>query len=444
MLGEEMISTTLEERIDILESSEKGEPTWRIAQRMKWDARTIQKWRKRGQEEGRAGLQSKMGRPSSGSLGGYPSEMREAIRRWRRENPGWGPKTLRTELSLHPRFEGTRLPSRSSIARFLNEEGLVAARKKSLELPESERIVVGRAHQVWEMDARGYDKIPDIGFVSLIDLNDRYTHARILSYPCSLGRERVERHPQREDYQAALRTAFMEWGMPQALQVDHDSVFYNNKSTSPFPTRFHLWLIALGITLSFIRFKMPEDQGMTERSHEIWYQQVIRGHSFSEWPAIYTKLLERRRFLNWHLPSASLVDLPPLVAFPKATHSGCHYHLAYEEDMLDLERVYLYLQQGKWFRLVSNSGTVSLGGQVYSVGTQWRQQQVEISFDPEFHTLLFYNDAASLVATHSIKGISKSELMGNIADFSCMAPFQMALPFSWEQQRDARLFETIS
>ena len=154
-----MISTTLEERVDILESSEKGEATWRLARRMNWRMRTIQKWRKRGREEGRAGLQSRMGRPSSGGLGSYPSEIRALIRRWRHENPGWGPKTLQGELSQHPYVEGKKVPSCPSIARFLREEGLVAPKQKTVELPESARIAVGSAHQVWEMDARGYDRV---------------------------------------------------------------------------------------------------------------------------------------------------------------------------------------------------------------------------------------------------------------------------------------------
>jgi hypothetical protein len=61
--------------------------------------------------------------------------------------------------------------------------------------------------------------------VTLINLNDHYSRARLLSFPCGLGRERVERHPATEDYQLALRLAFAKWGLPDRLAVDHDSVF---------------------------------------------------------------------------------------------------------------------------------------------------------------------------------------------------------------------------
>ncbi|MEM7127292.1 MAG: integrase core domain-containing protein [Chloroflexota bacterium] len=439
-----MQRTTLEDRIEILESHEKGEETWRIARRMGWQKRTIQKWRLKGGKGGRAGLKSQMGRPAKGALSSLPKEVSETLRCWRLENPGWGPTTLLAELKRHPAFEEMDLPSRTAIGRFLSDEGLVGRRMPSVSLPASERIQVESAHQVWEMDARGYEKIPDVGFVTLIDLNDRFSHVRLLSYPCYLGQERVERHAKTEDYQAALRTAFMEWGMPDALQVDHDSIFYNNKSKSPFPTRFHLWLIALGISLSFIRPKQPEDQGMTERSHQLWYQQVIQGHTFPEWSSLYDALHKRLDFLNQHLPCRSLGGKPPLAAHPDAVHSGRHYHLNFEEEMLQLHRIYAYLQHGRWFRQVSQSGTVSLGGHVYSVGYKLQQHQLEISFDADSHKLLFFDEAGSLISTKELKGFSKSLIMGDISDLSLFAPFQLALPFSWEQQRDARLYGTIS
>ena len=197
-----MASTTLEERIDIFESAEKGEASWRTARRQPWRQRTIQKWRRRGRLLGRAGLGSQMGRPKTGSLGSFSPEIGDTLRRWRQANPGWGPTTLRTELMLQDAFKGERLPSPATIGRFLHAEGFTARREPSVDLPASQSVRAGHAHQVWELDARGYEKIPDVGMVTLIHLNDRYTHARLLSYPCWLGQTSVERHAKTEDYQS--------------------------------------------------------------------------------------------------------------------------------------------------------------------------------------------------------------------------------------------------
>jgi hypothetical protein len=68
---------------------------------------------------------SQMGRPRRGALSSYPQEMCEQLKQWSQQHPGWGAKTLRTELSLCAAFESQRLPSRSTLARWLKETDVV-------------------------------------------------------------------------------------------------------------------------------------------------------------------------------------------------------------------------------------------------------------------------------------------------------------------------------
>lgn len=74
---------------------------------------------------------------------------------------------------------------------------------------------------------------------------------------------------------------------------------------------------------------------------------------------------KRREFLNRDLPCASLANQPPLVAFPGAVYSGRPHRPEWEADLLDLEHVWDYLAQGRWFRETNNVYTFSLGGQIY-------------------------------------------------------------------------------
>ncbi len=330
------VCTTLEERIEILTECEKGKPAWRLERRIGWSQSTIYKWRLRGQREGRARLVSQMGRPKRGALSSYPAEVGDMITRWRHAHPGRGAGTIVAELRRHPYFEGRKVPSVASINRFLREQEFIPKRQKQVELPECQPQPNGFAHDVWEMDAQGYEFVPDVGMITLININDRVSHLRLLSYPCFLGSERVERHANTVDYQVALRLGFSQWGRPKVLQVDHESVFFDNKTKSPFPTLLHLWLLALGIQLTFGRVGRPTDQGMTERSHQLWSRQVLQGQHYADWEALYRAVQERRDFLNEHLPCAPLNRQPPLVAFPEARFSGRPYRPEYEEDMLDL------------------------------------------------------------------------------------------------------------
>ena len=90
--------TTLEERIDIRERAEAGQTDPEIAAATGWKVWTVRKWRRKAQREGRSGLASRLGRPPSGALGHFPSDIREAIRQMRRAHSGWGPLTILKEL----------------------------------------------------------------------------------------------------------------------------------------------------------------------------------------------------------------------------------------------------------------------------------------------------------------------------------------------------------
>ena len=434
------VMTSLAERIDIVESSAAGETAWRISRRLGWRQSTIRKWRNRGGKLGRTGLISHMGRPAKGALSSFAEEVAATVLRWRQKKPGWGPITLRKELEQHPAFAGQKLPAASHIGRFLKEKGLTKRYERHQELPQEEKPA-GLPHEVWEMDAQGYQFIPGVGQVTLINLNDRGSHLRLLSYPCWLGHKRVERHANTGDYQTALRLAFVDWGLPQALQVDHESVFFDNKSKSPFPTLLHLWLIALGVPLHFGRYGRATDQGMTERSHRLWDGQVIREATFAHWQALYDALYQRRDFLNTILPCASLDGQPPLVAYPQARHSGRPYRLEWEAELLDPRRIDAYLAQGRWFRRIADNGIISLGGTVYNVGRKWKRQDIEVTYDPDSRQFCCFDAAAQLLKTFPLRDISIESLIGDVFPLVHFPVFQLALPFTWNEQSVIRLYE---
>ena len=436
--------TMLEDRLQIVSLAEAGWSDPQMAKQTGWSVHTVRKWRRRGQRQGRAGLASPMGRPAKGPLSTYPANIRHTLKTLREAHPGWGAKTLRVELERDAHLVGQAPPSVASIERFLKAEGLSRVYEKHHELPEPDRQPAEQPHEVWEMDARGYSKIPEAGVISLVNLNDRCSHARLLSYPVWVGRQRCSRHPDTEDYQTALRLAFTDWGLPGQLQVDHESVFVDNISKSPFPTRLHLWLVALNVGLIFGRRSRPTDQGLTERSHQLWAGQCLAGQHFADWDHLYQTLHERRDVLNYDLPCASLDNQPPLVAFPDASHSGRNYRPEWEHDLLDLSHVWNYLAQGRWYRKTSKDYTFSLGGHVYYIGKPWQLVQLEITFDPSDQHLVCLDEVGELAARYPIKGLTLDALMGTMATYINLPMFQLALPFDWADFQPVRLFEGIS
>ena len=438
-----MKATSLEERVTILTLANTGHSDRDIAQRTGWKLSTVRKWRRRGQVEGCAGLVSKMGRPATDALSTFSSVVRERLRAMRESHPGWGPLTMRLELEDDPSLAGKSIPVRSSIARWLKREELTRSYERHQVLPQPASVFVRTCHQEWEMDARGYEQTPEVGVVTLINLSDCFSKVHLLSYPCWLGEQRATRHPNTADYQLVFRLSASEWGLPDRLAVDRDSVFYDNLSKSPFPTRFHIWLLALGVDMILGSTSRPTERGMIERSHQTWQQQVLRGQVFANWEALRHALEERRAFLNQRLPCSTLGGVPRLVAHPEARTPRRLYRPEWEAELLDLSRVFTYLSQGRWFRKGSNIGAVSLGGKVYALGRDWARKDVEITFDPTDQCLKFYAPDGDRRKSLPIKGLERADLMGELGPLAQTDHFQLVLPFTWDEWRVIRLYETL-
>jgi transposase InsO family protein len=318
---------------------------------------TVRKWRRRGQHQGRSGLSSHMGRPRTGPLSTFPTGMRDAIMQMRRTHPSWGPNTLLAELRVDPRWVEHPLPSRSRIAALLKAEKLTRTYQQHSELPAPPTQPQGAPHDEWELDAQGRMHVAGVGNVSLITMIDTVSRLKIESYPCL-----ETTNPPCSAYQLMLRRAFLTVGLPRRITLDHGTVFYDNTSPSPFPTRLHLWLLALGMDVCFTRKRCPTDHAKIERTHQTMTLQALLGQRWPDQAALWAGLDARCAMLNQHIPSSVLQDRAPLQAYPEAVHSGRFYRPEWEAEMLDLDRVFAYLANCRWFRRIRANGRLELGG----------------------------------------------------------------------------------
>ena len=176
-------TTTFQERLDITERAAAGQSDPEIAAALGCSVWTVRKWRRRGQHQGRTGLSSQMGRPTTGPLSTLPTGMRDAILHLRRTHPGWGPTTLLAELRVDLRWTDQPLPSRSRIAALLNAEKLTRRYQKLSPLPTPAIQPEGAPHDEWKLDAQGRMHVAGVGNVSLITIVDRVSRPKVESYP---------------------------------------------------------------------------------------------------------------------------------------------------------------------------------------------------------------------------------------------------------------------
>lgn len=372
-----------------------------------------------------------MGRPAQQPLHTFALCIVMQIETLRNRYPGWGPKTLYHELENDSRFRGLALPKPSTIALFLKAKDLTRRYGKHSPMPTEKATAPKRAHQLWQLDAQGNFHLDPIGPISMINIKDIFSLTYCMAFPNK--KKSIGGHPKRVDYQCALRLAFMEKGLPEAIQTDHEAIFYENKSKSPFPTMLHLWLISLGVSQVFSRIHQPTDQAHVERMHQMMESQVIQGVKYHNWEALFRACQKRRNVLNETYPCSSIGNRAPLEVFPEARHSGRYYHPQREERMMDLNKVYDFLAKGKWFRWTSKTKTITLGGQAYYLLKFKPKEQVQITFDPKKLHFIFHDDKEQFLAALPIQKLSKQTLMGQL--YWALSNVQLEIPFSWEAEK---------
>ena len=425
--------TSFEKRVAIGELAQAGRTDAQTAQALGLSVSVVRKWRRRGQA-GRAGLISHMGRPARGPLSQAAPEMVAEIKRLRSQHPGWGPLTLHTELARPSlRLEGAR-PGRTQIAAFLKVDGSTrpyVSRSPLLQPPPPAAV----PHAEREMDAQSPQRVTAVGRVVVINIGDPVSRLLTDSLGC-LGRRKAST----PDYQLALRRAFLRFGLPGSLSLDHDSVFADPTSASPYPTTLHLWLLALGVGVRFIDVGRPTQHGFIEREHQVVTHQVLDDRTFAGPGALQPALDERSHFLNTAYPNRALGGQPPLRAYPAASHSGRVYSPEREADLLDGQRVYAYLAQHRWYRRVTARGQFELGSHRYGLGAAWGQQIVQLTLDPQTLELICRSTDEQHTQRLPAQGLQPANWMGDL-QLVQLPSYQIAFPWSRSACRLNQLFE---
>ena len=133
------------------------------------------------------------------------------------------------------------------------------------------------------------------------------------------------------------------------------------------------------------------------------------------------------------LMSSELVSDGAPIRTP-STRGGCT-EPPWEEDLLCLQNVWSYLQQGRWFRSIRSNGYFGLGGYQYYLGKSLAQRSVAIRFDPDGIALICQPEGSEETFRLAAQGVTKAELMGELSVLQALPIYQLALPFSLEAWR---------
>jgi len=251
---------------------------------------------------GREDLDDRSRRPHSSPCR-TAAELEAKVLAVRRQHPAWGARKIAYVLG---RDEGVQLAP-STVNSLLRRHGLIDP-AASQAAAAWQRFEHERPNALWQIDFKGHFATEAGRCHPLTVLDD---HSRFNVVLHALEGER------REPVQRVLQEAFERYGLPERINADNGPPW-----GSPMVgalTALGVWLIRLGVRLSYSRPAHPQTNGKDERFHRTMNAEVLLGrrfrdlddaqHHFSLWRHVYN-FKRPHEAIGMHTPASRYTPSP--------------------------------------------------------------------------------------------------------------------------------------
>jgi transposase InsO family protein len=232
------------------------------------------KWLRRYQENNKLSELEEQSRRPKHSPGRTAADVENRVIQLRQQT-GWGAKKLQYVLERDERIRVGRM----TVNRILQRNGLIV--EEDRHPAATTRFEMSAPNQLWQMDYKG--PFPrgtgQCHPLSVLDDYSRY----LIGLDAMSG-------PQMEPAQRSLIRMFEQYGLPQAMLMDHGSAWWNPISGHGL-TRLSVMLIRQGITLKYSGVGHPQTQGKVEKWHDTLRRAVRHRRWLPEQLADWTTLL---------------------------------------------------------------------------------------------------------------------------------------------------------
>jgi len=221
---------------------------------------TAYKWLERYEAQGKPGLKEKSRRPNTSpklTQAGLESEVL-AIRQ---DNPAWGGRTISSLLK-------NRIAP-STVTNILHRHGLIQPSDKGA--PAKLRFEHAEPNDLWQMDFKGHFATQQ-GRCHPLTLLDDHSRFNLAIQACDNERGGT--------VQKKMIEVFQTYGLPARINVDNGPPWGSPRHPGEI-TELSIWLIRLGIRISFSRPHHPQTNGKIERFHRSLKAEVLNGRHFS-------------------------------------------------------------------------------------------------------------------------------------------------------------------
>lgn len=226
-------------------------------------AETAYKWLRRYAVQGKAGLADQSRRPLS-SPGMSSPEMEQAVLAIRRDHPAWGGRKISRRIEDLGNF--TVAPS--TVSNILRRHGMIGLTDAA---PKAwQRFEHDSPNALWQADFKGYFETLR-GRCHPLTVLDDHSRFNLVLQACS--------NTKGETVQSHFETAFRRYGLPVRMNFDNGAP-WGTPSKPGEVSALTVWLIRLGIRISFSRPYHPQTNGKDERFHRSLKAEVLNGRHF--------------------------------------------------------------------------------------------------------------------------------------------------------------------
>lgn len=292
------ISSAMSQRLEFVMLANQPQSNVRqLCRQFQISPTTGYKWLKRFRTKGVQGLNEQSRRPKH-SPKRTATTIEQAVIAERKKYPAWGGRKLRALLLAAGQ---PQVPSPSTITSILQRHDLVSAAESDKHKPFI-RFEHEHPNDLWQMDFKGHFALGPGRCYPLTVLDDHSRFALALT-ACASQNDVTTR--------AALTAAFRRYGLPWRMTMDNGSPWAAHGYGAAHYTKFSVWLIRLGVRLSFSRPGHPQTQGKDERFHRTLAVELLRDHLWSSFVECQTAFDQWRNQYNLIRPHEALGQLVP-------------------------------------------------------------------------------------------------------------------------------------
>lgn len=276
-------------------ASQEGANRRELCRRFGISAQTAYKWLARYGHEGQAGLVDRPRRPQH-SPRETPPTIQASVVAMRIQHPAWGGR------KISRRLQDMGLPSvaPSTVSSILNRHGLILPPDPAAKAWQRFEHEVPNA--LWQADFKGHFETLQ-GRCSPLTVLDDHSRYNLVLQACG--------NTRRDTVQAHLTTVFRHYGLPARMNFDNGAP-WGSPSQPGQVTELGLWLIRLGIRLSYSRPYHPQTNGKEERFHRSLKAEVLAGRTFDHLAHAQSAFDRWRHVYNHERPHEALGMQTPI------------------------------------------------------------------------------------------------------------------------------------